>query len=419
MRCHKLLVRSSLLVASWSTLAVACAADLGDPPSVSGGQATVTFTVRPPSAEAFLFIADDGPESAALREQIADSFDSFDERDVNAHGSCEPLFDPAAWHPVDRTVIVARPSITGLAHYVTPLDDPRLHWQSHQHTKEDAAVLAGAAREALTNSTATTGSAAPILASLSQAWTLLTEKRMALGAEDDKLARSLAPNTFTSIVLASARDDDSTGPPSAYAIDDPYPTATLDLASVIAPSRTLEPGRACDTPSGDPEPRFAEWLRASDLRAVQWWPCDKPHVLDLPYTDCRTTCLSWRPMKGDAGQAVCRIHVQAENLDACPADLGWLDPLGDDGKRRPTITTTDGHDSRTCEIRQLEGTGLEACRHTLECSGCDPGWCFTEVPELTRNDCTRSWIYPAFRFVGGSAVAMRAKATLVCDVARL
>ena len=318
MRCHIVLVRRTLLVASWSALAVACVADLGDPPSASGSQATMTFTVSPPIAEAFVFIADDGPESAALREQIADSFDSYDESDVNGHGSCEPLFDPAAWHPVDRTVIVARPSATGAAHYVTPLDDPRLRWQSHQHAKEDAALLASAARDVLTHTTTTAGSPTPILASLSQVWTLFAEKRTAQGEEDNKLVRSISPGAFTSIVLASARDDGSIGPPSTYAIDDPYPTPTLDLATVIAPSRTLEPGHACDTLPRDPEPRFAEWLQASKLRSAQWWPCDKPHVLDLLYSDCRTTCLPWRPITGDAGEAICRIHVQAENLDACP-----------------------------------------------------------------------------------------------------
>jgi hypothetical protein len=57
---------------------------------------------------------------------------------------------------------------------------------------------------------------------------------------------------------------------------------------------------------------------------------------------------------------------------------------------------------RRCEIAQLTGAKLEACRSTLECSGCGSGFCATEVPKLDQSEyCGAEYFWP-LRFVGGA-----------------
>jgi hypothetical protein len=128
-------------------------------------------------------------------------------------------------------------------------------------------------------------------------------------------------------------------------------------------------------------------------------------------------CLSHPPVRSSSGSASCRILAQ-EQLYTCPTDIGWLDPLDSDGVRRPRTISVNGTSLQVCEIVQLEGAALEACRNDLTCTGCTPGWCWTEVSELASGACAPGTVYPAFRFVGGSDQP-GVTVTIVCDAGTL
>jgi len=121
-------------------------------------------------------------------------------------------------------------------------------------------------------------------------------------------------------------------------------------------------------------------------------------------------CLS-RRVPVDDGVGVCRLLVELEDDRACPEAAGWVDPLSG-SERRPRVRETESGPRRSCEVQQLEGTALDACRTSEDCSGCEPGWCVTEVPSLLAA-CPGSHPFP-FRFAAGAGEALPGLATATC-----
>jgi hypothetical protein len=100
---------------------------------------------------------------------------------------------------------------------------------------------------------------------------------------------------------------------------------------------------------------------------------------------------------------------------ACDPGAGWLDPLDDDGVRRPQTRTVDGATVRVCEIRQLEGDSMAKCRSDLACDGCEAGWCLTDLPQLTEPCSPSAGHALPLRLIAGAA-ATPARATITCNV---
>jgi len=121
-------------------------------------------------------------------------------------------------------------------------------------------------------------------------------------------------------------------------------------------------------------------------------------------------CLS-RPVPREEGVAVCRILVELADDTACPEASGWSDPLSG-SEPKPRLRSTESGRRRTCEIRQLEGLALEACRTSEDCAECEPGWCVTDLPTLLAN-CPDSEPFP-FRFTGGSSEVLPGDAMITC-----
>jgi hypothetical protein len=126
----------------------------------------------------------------------------------------------------------------------------------------------------------------------------------------------------------------------------------------------------------------------------------------------------------NSGAAVCRITATYSGGDPCPTEVGWLDPMGADGVRAPSIAQDGASDTRTCEIQQLDGAALASCQSTLDCSDCIPGWCATQVPDLRSSKYCGSGQFPwPFRFVQGADAGPESASdlaiTIVCDEAHV
>ena len=185
----------------------------------------------------------------------------------------------------------------------------------------------------------------------------------------------------------------SPAPPEGY-VREPPPY----VHSLIIPDNGSEQLLPCDFLLQLPDTRLGRWAAApGNFVEAKPWACKTLEVFEpLLHNTCAPRCLSRAPELDAAGRATCRI-IARTNEDRCPDEFGWLDPLDPETQYRQPVEDADG--SQYCEIRQLEGAALDSCRTSLECEACEPGWCWTELPEL-RVDCSMG-VYPSFRFVLG------------------
>ena len=80
--------------------------------------------------------------------------------------------------------------------------------------------------------------------------------------------------------------------------------------------------------------------RLSELSSVVLWPCDDCSLFKYFWgvSECRVRCVPHVPILDANGFAHCRVLAQTPDLDPCPGDAGWFDPLGDDGQRMPLVS---------------------------------------------------------------------------------
>jgi len=209
-------------------------------------------------------------------------------------------------------------------------------------------------------------------------------------------------------------DDESTDDPASYAV--PVGNDAGFAFTILPAAPTPDTPGACfdQRTDGNDTARYAAWRDAQLPYHVGHWPCsDASFYLPLA-EDCTGNCLKFAPVIESDGSALCTISAKLPDEEPCNAALGWLDPLGRDGRRAPQVVNENGAAHRVCEIRQLEGAALASCVSSLECADCVPGWCATQVPDLL-DHCEKA--PNPFRFVGGADRAAWVTAEIRCEAA--
>jgi hypothetical protein len=317
---------------------VACAA--APESSTNGAESsrpvgTRSFVTLVPRSEVWLVVVDDTPIAQGLREALADRFDDYDEEKLGS--GCDGVPDPARWSPIDRSLVLVRPSQVGAGRFESPATVPALRWQASHVTSDDQSA-------------------------------------------------SLAP--------------------SAYALPDWGNSATFFYSLIVGANST------CTAPT----PRLGNWaaMERDELASkVQIWPCEAPlePLWDF-FCDGVETGIPADEVKFDAnGFAECSVTSVVPADEACPAEYGWLDPIGADGTRSPKLSSTAAGMVRACEIEQLTGGALASCRTSYGCADCAPGWCFTDVPELTSDSIGMTMRWPLGADLGNPS----AERTLRCQ----
>lgn len=371
-------------------------------PALSGGQFSETIAWGWGRPELFLLVVD---SSAASRELLAAFVDSWQPADAReSQVSCvSTVPDPASSALIDRRVVVVRPG--GADPVVTLEDDPALHWQSrNRRAPGEASRFFDAVRRALEPPAGEPGSSS-VLSALSQVSALAHDPALASTDAERELARALASVDASQVIpfLLSATEDTSPGEPTDYASFDANGWIPI---TAIVPSSTPPKGGYCELNLAAATPRFQSWLAGARLvNDALGWPCSGDLMPSLS-VDCASRCESRSPALDESGQVACRLLVTLNSGESCPKELGWRE-----------FGTRDGN--RTCEIPQLEGVELESCRSDLNCTGCGPGFCWTEVPELLALDsCAPAHPVPlGLRVVGGADARPQLRATLVCATA--
>lgn len=404
-------------VVLWTLLLVACGSPYGDPPGAgSGGQFRVEGVNGWPEPEVMVFVVDDwdDEEGAKLREALASAVRSHEW----SRPSCLTVEDPAAWFPADRQALFVRPSASPDGRYAHAGLNPALRLVSVKPTAGDEQRWAAAVEGALLAKRNGPGVYRPLHV-LSEVAALLGGWREPADELAQEVEANVAPDASVFLVLASAHEDESSGPVEQYVLPSlgRAPSGRhLRFASITLPS---DP-RSCASAPAEPRWRLEDWAEEQQRTAstfddlARGWPCEAPGLSERAFADCTWRCMPYRLRIATDGSAQCRIHLRAPGLTCLP-ERGWLDPLAADGARRPRIDEDEaGRAVGVCEIVQLEGPDLDACRHDLRCPGCSPGWCATEVPELL--DTCRSHEFPIpFRFVGGASYSRNSSMELICN----
>jgi len=348
-------------------------------------------------------LVDDTPGAVGLRAALSSAFEELD-AEIARHRSIGTE-DPAAWHPIDRSVVFVRPSTSGAFRLWGPAQDPALRFQAHQVFGPERVRWMDAVRAGIDAEPAEPGAPFQALAALANAEALLDGSRPPDTAAEQELLDALPSNAALSEVVALATEDASPGEASQYF------ARRHDRYGVVVPAAEAHVGSACSDSSAQTTPRYQGFDPGS-----QAWPCEDPNFFAILWDEVRPRCLA-RPIAIDAAGAQCRALARYPGSEPCPTELGWLDPLDANGQRTPHVLGSGDEATRVCEIRQLEGAALASCVSRLDCADCEPGWCATEVPELIPNACGAGRYYPPFRFVLGAAQARTAPVTVVCNEA--
>lgn len=380
----------------------------GDAPGASGGQLRWDFVIRGPSPETWLVLVDDTKAGAGLREALARGFEDWDAELAQHQESCTPPFDPAAWHPIDRSIVFVHPSTKGVAGYTSPAQDPALRLEGQQRVAAERARWMDAVRIGIEAQPAQPGAAFQALAAFTDAVSLLDGSRLPQTAAEQDVLDALPARRFIAEVMALATEDESPGEASQY------PRSPLhELVGAVLPAAEPREPTACSDRTVPTTTRYQAFSQSA-----QAWPCEQPDFFYTQFwTDCSTRCLS-QPIAVDTGTAQCRVTASYLGSEPCPSELGWLDPLDAQGKRSPRVDGSGTKATRVCEIRQLEGPALDSCVNRLDCADCEPGWCATKVPELVpQQRCAAGKAYPPWRFVLGAGEAHHAQVSMVCNLA--
>lgn len=389
----------SLLVAAcaWIT---GCEAEEPSGSPVSTGQEEIRERMFEAPAQVFVLVVDDAdtPEAAELRAHALESVESGLWNARNTRWEHCGSRDPAAWHPGDNRVVIARPSAPDDLVLFTSVQSPPLAWVTQTSLEEEIAPVVSATKSALADRLAQPGDTYRPLRAARRALDLLSGSRVPETPEEKSFVETLPEDMFVQLLMVSPRDDED-----GASVEQLLPSAEsreLMLYPWVVGPFGSDPSSYCEISPPGGASRLGIWGKALDAN-FGTWPCDGKYFWDNLLAafavDCGPRCHSRPIVIDEEGNAACRFFIEKEDLGPCDPERGWFDPEG-----LPEIVTVGGVDLRRCEIRQLTGASLEACRGTLECSGCGSGFCATEVPELDESEYCPNDFYWPLRFVGGA-----------------
>jgi hypothetical protein len=212
----------------------------------------------------------------------------------------------------------------------------------------------------------------------------------AVGASDELIAS-----------VVSATEDASPDAAESYAVDAGGATFGSFHAYYLNPAVAPALDGADCAGNCPATPRFQAWAAASPGVSLRvWTPGDSGPLADaLSGPHCEQRCIELPP----ESERNCRLFAVPQSPGVCPPELGWFRP-------DPPLT---GDDS-SCEVRALVDDALESCRTDLACTHCEPGYCFTDVPELS-SSCSANGKLAFPRVIAGIGPNEPERFRLVCE----
>lgn len=327
---------------------------------------------------------------ASLRQELAAAIKLTDWL-PQVHGNIPCVWDdPVAPRPACPTpTVVAFATSDGDAELFTPKEDPRLILHGATTSRLQREAWRAALADALLGQAPDTDGGAAVLAASYRTARLLAGLREPATSREEEIVDSVGTTDFVVVIIATAHEDTSPAEVTDYVVS-PSEQRNI-IASFDDFLMPASEGSECGFRTST-TPRLQDWVESMGDATVSTWRAAEACVALAPVGLCSfgrfaNMCLEQPlPLLSD-GTAPCRLLV-ATPLESCPTDLGWLG-VEDSAKLWPSIDSV-GHETPlqrdgypfTCEVRQLTGADLKACRGELECAGCGPGFCVTQVPEI-------------------------------------
>ncbi len=371
----------------WLALTAACGSEDVTVTSGSGGVTTLLSSFQN-EREVLLLAVDDGSDAVAvgLRSALLDALAHYDADSLNRLGICVPQNDPAWWRPVDRRVVVVLPSQSGMARFISPLDDPALVWAEPNATAAGQAAWVAAIARAL-DSVPSPDGPYRLLEATHDAMALLGgDVAPASPAEAELVEALITSGTGVPVIVATGRDDQSPLPPEQYAFpfDSARSTAVL-VQRVIVPAESAPAERlGCYLLPSDPAPaRVASWADQMLAGYLAGWPCNELSLATGLFADCRAGT-SWVPTRratlesrSIAGMAQPESGPRSrrsEPFDEALHGLGWLvqelhPPSSYPRQARPMLAglpLVDGRDAAPVDQHRVFGPPpIGEAEHTI------------------------------------------------------
>lgn len=362
----------------------------------------------------YLLVVDDADttEAAEVRQRMAQTIRSGLQYEYT--GICSH-WDPTEWRISNRRIVVARPSAPEGESLITPIDMPGLAWVTNHATENDIETMATTTLEALGKRIAMPGETYRPLQTAHRAVQLLSRQRAPQNAAESELMASLPKEFAIRVLVASTRDDADSLP-----VEQLLPVVDFNVMpaffSVITPSTESAP-LSCKLfyPRGNS--RIEQW--SEKLNADLWgWPCTDNDAWDDLLQGWQAACAGHcfgRPMKvAPNGVAACRVFIDQTNLNGCDTTMGWHELDGE-----PQFFEHNRTKMRRCEIQQHTGANLEACRTTVDCPNCPPGYCATDISWLgffgPADVCPEADVHWPIRFTSSALATAPAWLTILCD----
>jgi hypothetical protein len=222
----------------------------------------------------------------------------------------------------------------------------------------------------------------------------LTRVRAPASDSEAGLFEAVSPESQRiGVAIVAATDDESPQPVTSYLLP-------LDGASAGLATSQRDPLGQIDRAA---YPRLVEW--ANGIIGSPFYDCSgdsqPPFWLFPPL--CRNHwggrhCPGYSVAESAPGVGRCSIQITTLEPVECEASRGWIDPLDDEGARRPRMTDTGG---RVCDMMLVDPSVMDACIHDETCPDCGSGWCVSDVLPLAKY-CPAGTSPLPLRWVGGA-----------------
>jgi hypothetical protein len=289
----------------WTTLLVVTSCHADDPadatPVPSGVQATLRLGMAPPWKSVVVVVLDDAdtPLAIQLRSAIADGIGAL------ARSYLDAPEDPGVLNPVDVSFVLVRPSAPPGSRFLGPSRDSRLAWAVDRARVGNVAHLRAGLAGVFESGLPVSGGRYDLLNATATAVELVTGARFAESPDEADVLRDAAGRDLAGVLVASTRDDDGGGDPSATAAA----VRHVYQLRVVLPD---EAARAFLPDAGTPgaAPRLAAWTDAARADVdVKWCPTSE-HPLICPFRNL------WGENYVPAG--VCELWPIAKTKMAAP-----------------------------------------------------------------------------------------------------
>lgn len=410
--------RTSPLLLSLSI--AACSSPIGQtvPAGSELQQIQQSFDLTSSTHTTFVLVVDDAPNASALRAALHNTLTVI-LRDGIVSGYPKAPHrrrDPAVAHRADLRFVVVHPSAEGDARMTGPSDDRELELVTDDASEADLDRVVTAVDRAVSSHLAAPDAPYRLLDATKSAVTLILGARAPTTEREERIAETARGSDSAAALVATTRDDASSGAPEQYALVGPADYAVPPYFDTVVWAYGTTSGSGLSTTRVSAWETASRWLGSFVDEALPV-ECDSParctNVFDTLFAGYVWPCAPSVLARPEGG-VECAVMVDRDPMFPCDGALGELDPVSADGTRLPARVTIQGETFRRCEIAQVPAAEYERCHASWDYTPSAPGFCLSTL--LDRSYCNPNGAGWYLRLVGGANRRENVWAQITCNM---